>query len=98
MSGASTAPPAAPAALLYATVRSLCAAWATASPACKAPVTVAGGPNPVIALPGHTPTSPLTLVAVPATFVTVDPARIPNVHAEFNPEEGAGGMGAHGAE
>src|SRR5579864_4482210 len=51
----------------------------------------AGGPNPVIAVPGQTPTSPLTLVAVPATLVTVEPARIPKPHAAPNGMAPAGG-------
>src|SRR4051794_23498585 len=56
----------------------------------------AGGPKPVIALPGQTPTSPLTLVAVPATLVTVEPPRIPKLHAA--PKFKAGGGGGHVAE
>src|SRR5579863_96814 len=54
---------------------------ATASPAWNAPVIEAGAPNPVIAAPGQTPTSPLTVVAVPATLVTVEPAKMPNPQA-----------------
>src|ERR1700704_5134026 len=50
----------------------------------------AGGPNPVIALPGHTPTSPLTVVAVPTTLVAVEPARIPKLQAVPSPVDGAG--------
>src|SRR5438105_2143758 len=53
----------------------------------------AGGPNPVIALPGHTPTSPLTVVAVPTTVVTVEPPRIPKLQAVPNPGTGGGGAG-----
>src|SRR4029077_13602963 len=75
------APPAAAAALLYAVVKSPCAVWATASPAWVAPVITAGAPKPVTALPDQTPTSPPTWVAVPATLVTVEPAKIPKVHA-----------------
>ena len=82
MSAVRTAPPAAPAALLYAVVKSPWAVWATASSASIVPVMDAGGPNPVTADPGHTPTFPLTVVAVPATLVTVEPARIPKVHAD----------------
>ena len=48
------------------------------------PVIDAGGPNPVIAVPGDTPTSPVTVVAVPATLVTVEPARIPKLQAAPN--------------
>src|ERR1700730_18311621 len=84
MSGARTAPPAAPAALLYAVVKSPCAVMAMESFEWKAPVMEAGDPNPVMAVPGDTPTSPLTVVAVPATFVTVDPARIPKLQAAPN--------------
>jgi hypothetical protein len=56
----------------------------------------AGGPNPVTALPGQTPTSPLTVVAVPGTLVTVEPAKIPKLQAapKF---KGAGG-GGHAAD
>jgi len=57
------------------------------------PVMDAGGPNPVIALPGHTPTSPLTVVAVPTTLVTVEPPRIPKLQAVPNPGTGGGGGG-----
>jgi hypothetical protein len=59
-----------------------------------APVIEAGGPNPVTALPGHTPASPLTLVAVPATLVTVDPPRMPKLQAAPKLIGGA----AHGVE
>ena len=86
MSAVRTAPPAAPAALLYAVVKSPWAVWATASPASITPVIEAGDPNPVTAVPGHTPTFPLTVVAVPVTLVTVDPANIPKLHADPSPE------------
>jgi hypothetical protein len=62
----------------------------------NAPVIDAGDPNPVIAVPGDTPTSPLTVVAVPATLVTVEPARIPKLQAA--PNGRATGGGAHAAE
>src|ERR1700730_370644 len=65
-------------------VNAPCAAWATVSPAWNAPVIEAGAPKPVIALPGQTPTSPLTLVAVPATLVTVEPPKIPKLQAAPN--------------
>ena len=54
---------------------------ATASAECSVPVSVPGG-NPTIAVPGHTPTFPLTLVP-PGTLVlvTVEPARIPKAQA-----------------
>src|SRR5713101_5349598 len=81
MSAVRTTPPGAPAAALYAVVKSPWAVMATASPACVVPITVAGGVSPVIALPGHTPTSPVIEVAVPATLVTVEPARIPKLQA-----------------
>jgi hypothetical protein len=69
---------------------------ATESAEWNAPVIVAGGPNPVIAVPGHTPTSPLTLVAVPGTLVTVEPARIPKLQAAPKVMVGVGG--GHGGE
>jgi hypothetical protein len=59
------------------------------------PVMDAGGPNPVTADPGHTPTFPLTVVTVPGTLVTVELARIPKVHAVPRPETGGN---AHTAE
>src|SRR5579864_2414698 len=68
---------------------------ATASAACSVPVSVPGG-NPVIALPGHTPISPVTLVPVLTTLVTVEPARIPKPQAV--PNSNGGGGGGHGAE
>src|ERR1700694_1905105 len=84
ISAVRTAPPAAPAAALYAVVKSTWAVAATESFEWNMPVIDAGGPNPVIAVPGDTPTSPLTLVAVPATLVTVEPARIPKLQAAPN--------------
>src|ERR1700730_12469770 len=97
MSGARTAPPAAPAALLYAVVKSPCAVMAMESFEWKAPVMEAGDPNPVMAVPGDTPTSPLTVVAVPATFVSVEPARIPKRQAAPSAKPPAAG-GGHTAE
>jgi hypothetical protein len=49
------------------------------------PVNVPGG-NPVIAVPAHTPTSPVTLVgaAVVEELVTVEPAKIPKLQAAPN--------------
>jgi len=67
-------------------------------PVKNAPVAVPGG-YPVIAVPGHTPTSPVTWVVVPVTMgalVTVEPAKIPKVQAAPNPE--GGGSKTHGAE
>jgi hypothetical protein len=61
-----------PAASLYAVVRSDCAPAATPSVWCTVPLTMPGG-NPVIALPGLTPRSPLSRL-VPV-LVTVLPAR-----------------------
>jgi hypothetical protein len=60
-----------PAASLYAVVRSDWAPAATASAECTAPFTMPGG-NPVIAVPGLTPRSPLTMLG--PVLVTVDPA------------------------
>jgi hypothetical protein len=54
----------------------------------------AGGPNPVTAVPGHTPTFPLTVVAVPVTLVTVEPARIPKLQAAPSPDPVGGGTHA----
>src|SRR5947209_19111148 len=79
MSGGSTAPPGAPAALLYAVVRSDCAFIATASPACFVPVRVPGG-NPVIDAAGHMPTSPVTLVG-PTLLTTGVAPKIPKLQA-----------------
>jgi hypothetical protein len=45
---------------------------------CNIPVVTPGG-KPTIADPGHTPTSPLTLVS--PVLVTVEPARIPKLQA-----------------
>jgi hypothetical protein len=61
-----------PAASLYAVVKSDCACSATASASCWAPSTVPGG-NPVTAVPGLTPRSPVTTLG--PVLVTVVPAR-----------------------
>src|SRR5688572_28861010 len=66
------------AASLYAVVKASCAWAATGSPAWIIPLTVPGG-NPVTAVPGLSPRSPLTLVA--PVLVTVEPARTANVLA-----------------
>jgi hypothetical protein len=57
------------------------------------PVNIPGG-NPVIALPGDTPTSPLTFVgaAVVEVLVTVEPARIPKEQAAPRRMAPAGGV------
>jgi hypothetical protein len=62
----------APAAALYAVVRSVWACRATASATCWAPFTVPGG-NPVTALPGLRPRSPV--ITLGPVLVTVVPAR-----------------------
>ena len=67
-----TAPTDRPAASLNAVVKSSWAWAAVASPACVVPFTVPGG-NPVTAVPGLTPRSPVTVVA--PVLVTVEPAR-----------------------
>src|SRR5438105_10633063 len=72
------APTVRPAALLYAVVKASCAWAAAGSPAWIAPLTIPGG-NPVTAVPGLSPRSPLTLVA--PVLVTVEPARTANVVA-----------------
>src|SRR5207245_4414492 len=60
-------------------VRKACSRWAASgSPAWIVPLTIPGG-NPVTAVPGLTPRSPLTLVA--PVLVTVEPARTVNVLA-----------------
>ncbi len=59
-----------PAISLYAVVTSLCACKATASAAWVAPFTVPGG-KPVIAVPGLTPRSPVSVVG--PVLVTVEP-------------------------
>src|SRR5688572_10761918 len=66
------------AASLYAVVKSSCAWAAAGSPAWIVPLTVPGG-NPVTAVPGLSPRSPLTVVA--PVLVTVEPARTANVVA-----------------
>src|SRR5512143_1640185 len=68
-----------PAASLYATVRSSWAWAAAGSPRCVVPLTNPGG-NPVTAVPGLSPRSPLTVVA--PVLVTVEPARTENVVAD----------------
>src|SRR5207253_11114904 len=72
------APTVRPAALLYAVVKASCAWAAAGSPAWIAPLTIPGG-NPVTAVPGLSPRSPLTVVA--PVLVTVEPARTANVLA-----------------
>src|SRR5438552_6653078 len=72
------APTVRPAASLYAVVKASCAWAAAGSPAWIVPLTVPGG-NPVTAVPGLTPRSPLTVVA--PVLVTVEPARTANVVA-----------------
>ncbi len=71
-----------PAASLYAVVKSDWAPAATPSAECTAPVTMPGG-NPVTAVPGLTPRSPLTLVWL--VLVTVLPARTPKLLAVPRP-------------
>ncbi len=68
-----------PAATLYAVVRSAFACWATASFAWIVPPTTVPGGNPVIAVPGATPRSPLRMLG--PVFVTVEPARTTNESA-----------------
>src|SRR5439155_14298005 len=72
------APTVRPAASLYAVVKSSCAWAAAGSPAWIVPLTVPGG-NPVTAVPGLSPRSPLTVVA--PVLLTVEPARTANVLA-----------------
>src|SRR5881394_1278443 len=67
-----------PAASLYAAVKSSCAWAAAASARCIVPLTVPGG-NPVTAVPGLNPRSPLTVVA--PVLVTVEAARTAYVEA-----------------
>src|SRR5205807_2258841 len=62
----------------YAVVKASCAWAAAGSPAWIVPLTVPGG-NPVTAVPGLNPRSPLTLVA--PVLVTVEPARTAKVVA-----------------
>ncbi len=70
-----------PARLLYAVVRSLSARLLTASPVCIVPVTVPGG-NPVTAVPGLTPRSPITVVE--PVLVMALPASAPKLAAVPN--------------
>src|SRR5207249_1089296 len=72
------APTVRPAASLYAVIKSSCAWAAAESPAWIVPLTIPGG-NPVTAVPGLSPRSPLTVVA--PVLVTVEPARTANVLA-----------------
>src|SRR5579871_4872287 len=75
-----------PARELYAVVVSLCAPAATASASCIVPggTTIPGG-NPVTAVPGLTPTSPL--ITVGPVFVT---AELPSTAKDAAvPSEGA---------
>src|SRR5439155_779056 len=72
------APTVRPAASLYAVVKSSCAWAAAGSPAWIVPLTLPGG-NPVTAVPGLSPRSPLTVVA--PVLLTVEPARTANVLA-----------------
>ena len=80
MSAGRTAPPAAPAALLYTTVRSPWAVMAVASPMCSVPLRVAGG-NPVIEADGHMPTSPPVTTVGPMLVTPGTAARTPNGQA-----------------
>src|SRR6185369_3640226 len=73
------APAVRPAASLYAAVKSSCAWEAAGSPAWIVPLTVPGG-NPVTAVPGLNPRSPLTVEA--PVLVTVEAARTANVLAD----------------
>src|SRR6185503_18768341 len=68
-----------PAASLYAVVKSNCAWAAAASATCIVPLTVPGG-NPVTAVPGLNPRSPLIVVG--PVLVTVEAARTTNVLAD----------------
>ena len=68
---ATAVPPVRPAASLYAAVRSFLACKATASALWSVPLSVPGG-NPVTAVPGLTPRSPLMTVG--PVLVTVEPA------------------------
>src|ERR1041384_1313454 len=68
-----------PAAALYAVVKSAWARAAAASPAWIVPFTIPGG-NPVTAVPGLNPRSPLTIV--PPVLVTFEAARTTNVLAD----------------
>src|ERR1700676_1493859 len=60
-------------------VNALWADWATESPGCFVPVSVAGG-NPTIDAAGHTPTSPVTLLG-PALVTDGVAARSPKLQA-----------------
>src|ERR1035437_3957927 len=75
MSPVIVTPPVRAAASLKALVKALCAPALTKSPAWKTPEIEAGATNPVMLVPGDTPTSPLARVLVPGTLVMVEPAR-----------------------
>src|SRR6185369_11338016 len=89
--GVSTRPPRRPpaigapqtrvAASVYAAVRSDCACCAAGVAECRKPEPGAmlPGGNPVIAVPGHTPTLPVTTVG--PVLVTAEPARTPKLAA-----------------
>ena len=95
MSAGRIAPPGAAAALLYAVVKSVCAAIATASPAWNAPVVVPGG-NPVIEAAGHIPTSPPVTFVRPTLLTTGVPPRIPKLQAVPKGEGAGSGVGGGG--
>src|SRR5450759_5214245 len=63
------------AAMLYAVVRSFWAELASRSALCSVPLTIVPGGNPVTAVPGLTPRSPLIRVGKPGPLVTVVCAR-----------------------
>jgi hypothetical protein len=83
-----------PAASLYAVVRSDWATTATASAECTAPFTVPGG-NPVIAVPGLTPRSPLIVLG--PVLVTVDPASTAKLPAVPRPTGATAAPAANGS-
>jgi hypothetical protein len=60
-------------------VKEACPCCAATSPACSVPFTTPG-PNPVTAVPAHTPRSPL--IRVRPVLVTVLPARTANCAAD----------------
>src|SRR2546429_684261 len=76
--GCVTARAVGPAGSLYEVVKASCPWAAAGPPAWIVPLTVPGG-NPVTAVPGLSPRSPLTVVA--PVLVTVEPARTANVLA-----------------
>src|ERR1051326_3119439 len=79
------APTLRPAASLYAVVSASCASAAVGSAMCSVPLRIAGG-KPVIAMPGLTPRSPVTVLA--PVLVTAEPARISNVPSPPSDEGG----------